>query len=407
MVSATLTRTVQQLALPLMNSQPFIMVDADTERVDTITTVEDILKTSLHVMKFTSNNGVISFENDDDSQHNHIKNGKRTADAKGNKLDDNERIDTPQQLAQYYMNVTGKWRLAALMSFLRTKVTVEKLKVMVFFSTCDAVDYHALLLRESTWPTHMDNPDSLPFEPTDMGFDNIYSSSDSGNISGNSSKLSNANSLNKQGEIQRMISKHTKLSSIQGKKISTLKSLNAKFNGGFLGAKVNIFRLHGNMAHHTRQEVYHNFCSIESECVLLCTDVAARGLDLPKIDWILQYDPPCDITDYAHRAGRTARKGLGGSALLFLLPSEASFIPLLYSHNLRPEALSLQSLFFDVSKHIPGALKFKNVDELAAVILQRRLELTVEGNKLMVSAGQQAFRSFVRFVALTMRILLL
>ena len=53
----------------------------------------------------------------------------------------------------------------------------------------------------------------------------------------------------------------------------------------------------------------------------------------------------------------------------------------------------------DVSKQIPGSLKFKNVDELAAVILQRRLELIVEKNRLLTQAGEQAFRSFVRAYA--------
>ena len=47
-------------------------------------------------------------------------------------------------------------------------------------------------------------------------------------------------------------------------------------------------------------------------------------------------------------------RGRVGSALLFLLPSEAPYVQLLYSHNLSPEPLSLQSLFLDASKHVPG-----------------------------------------------------
>ena len=35
--------------------------------------------------------------------------------------------------------------------------------------------------------------------------------------------------------------------------------------------------------------------------VLVCTDVAARGLDFPKVDWIVQYDPPTDVEEYVHR----------------------------------------------------------------------------------------------------------
>lgn len=109
-------------------------------------------------------------------------------------------------------------------------------------------------------------------------------------------------------------------------------------------------------------------------------------IDAAQVDWILQYDPPCDTTDYVHRAGRTARKGQGGSALLFLLPSEAPYVNLLHSHSLRVEALSLQSLFLEAAKLIPGATRFRNTDEIAAVILQRRMELVVHGNKVSTPA---------------------
>eukprot|EP00897_Mesotaenium_endlicherianum_P001756 jgi/Mesen1/1608/ME000134S00721 len=54
--------------------------------------------------------------------------------------------------------------------------------------------------------------------------------------------------------------------------------------------------------------------------VLLCTDVAARGLDIPGVDSIIQYDPPQDPKAFVHRAGRTARMGRAGTALVFLTP---------------------------------------------------------------------------------------
>ena len=63
-------------------------------------------------------------------------------------------MDAPQQLAQYYMMVTCKWRLAALLCFLKTHAHQ---KVMVFFSTCDSVDFHALLFRETGWPQDLDS----------------------------------------------------------------------------------------------------------------------------------------------------------------------------------------------------------------------------------------------------------
>jgi ATP-dependent RNA helicase DDX10/DBP4 len=56
--------------------------------------------------------------------------------------------------------------------------------------------------------------------------------------------------------------------------------------------------------------------------VLFATDIAARGLDFPSVDWVIQLDCPEDADTYIHRVGRTARFDAAGQALLFLLPSE-------------------------------------------------------------------------------------
>lgn len=65
--------------------------------------------------------------------------------------------------------------------------------------------------------------------------------------------------------------------------------------------------------------------------ILLCTDVAARGLDLPNIYWIIQYDPPGAVPDYVHRIGRAARIGRSGKSLLFLMLEERAYVKLLKS----------------------------------------------------------------------------
>ncbi len=63
-----------------------------------------------------------------------------------------------------------------------------------------------------------------------------------------------------------------------------------------------------------------------SRCVLLATDVAARGLDLPVVHLIVQVDPPSETVEYVHRIGRTARLGQAGSAVLFVSPHESKYI---------------------------------------------------------------------------------
>lgn len=81
----------------------------------------------------------------------------------------------------------------------------------------------------------------------------------------------------------------------------------------------------GKQKQQKRTTTFFEFCNAVSG-TLLCTDVAARGLDIPKVDWIIQFDPPDDPRDYIHRVGRTARAGKVGKSLLFLLESELGFL---------------------------------------------------------------------------------
>lgn len=52
--------------------------------------------------------------------------------------------------------------------------------------------------------------------------------------------------------------------------------------------------------------------------ILIATEVAARGLDIPDVDFIINYDVPMNAKDYVHRVGRTARAGKAGMALTFV-----------------------------------------------------------------------------------------
>jgi len=55
---------------------------------------------------------------------------------------------------------------------------------------------------------------------------------------------------------------------------------------------------------------------------LVATDVAARGLDIPELSWVIQYEPPDEVESYIHRAGRTGRAGAGGVAVTLVNPME-------------------------------------------------------------------------------------
>ncbi len=51
----------------------------------------------------------------------------------------------------------------------------------------------------------------------------------------------------------------------------------------------------------------------------MCTDVAARGIDIPDVAWIVQFDPPQDPSYFVHRVGRTARAGKKGKGAPWII----------------------------------------------------------------------------------------
>jgi hypothetical protein len=79
-----------------------------------------------------------------------------------------------------------------------------------------------------------------------------------------------------------------------------------KFHGELLNyIDIPVQAIHGKQKQAKRTTTFFDFCQAESG-ILLCTDVAARGLDIPAVDWIIQYDPPDDPKEYIHRVGRCA-----------------------------------------------------------------------------------------------------
>ncbi|KAF1330783.1 Atp-dependent RNA helicase, partial [Globisporangium splendens] len=100
-----------------------------------------------------------------------------------------------------------------------------------------------------------------------------------------------------------------------------------KFYGELLNyIDIPVMDIHGKQKQNKRTTTFFQFCNAKTG-IMLCTDVAARGLDIPAVDWIIQFDPPDDPKEYIHRVGRTARGAKGkGKALLMLLPEELGFL---------------------------------------------------------------------------------
>ncbi|CAN8070615.1 unnamed protein product [Agarophyton chilense] len=140
-----------------------------------------------------------------------------------------------------------------------------------------------------------------------------------------------------------------------------------------------VMDLHGRQKQNKRTTTFYKFCNA-STAILICTDVAARGLDIPAVDWIIQFDPPDEPKEYIHRVGRTARGVDGkGKALLFLLPSELGFL-----RHLKAAKIPLNEYEFPEKK-------------LAKV--QPQLEKLISTNYALNRSAKDAYRSYLQAYA--------
>ena len=79
--------------------------------------------------------------------------------------------------------------------------------------------------------------------------------------------------------------------------------------------------IHGDLRHSKRETVIRGFRNSKYR-ILVATDIAARGLDIPHIEHVINFDLPQCPEDYIHRIGRTARAGAEGEALCFVTPGD-------------------------------------------------------------------------------------
>ncbi|KAK4122859.1 DEAD-domain-containing protein [Parathielavia appendiculata] len=99
---------------------------------------------------------------------------------------------------------------------------------------------------------------------------------------------------------------------------------------GILPSGFSIVSLHGKLEPQVREKNFERFVNATSPTVLLTTDIAARGLDIPQVDLIVQHDPPTDTKVFIHRCGRAGRAGRRGLAVIMLQPGrEEGYVQLL------------------------------------------------------------------------------
>lgn len=141
---------------------------------------------------------------------------------------------------------------------------------------------------------------------------------------------------------------------------------------------IQLLKLYGRHKQVLRLETTVKFTQALHAC-LFATDIVARGLDFPAIDWVIQVDCPEDTATYVHRVGRAARFGRKGKSLMMLMPLE--------------EEAMLQRL---TKARID--VKLMNIKQKSKKLIRPQLQLLCFHDPLMKNLGQRAFISYYRLV---------
>ncbi|KAL1837736.1 hypothetical protein VTJ49DRAFT_3452 [Mycothermus thermophilus] len=178
----------------------------------------------------------------------------------------------PSQLKQSYIVTPAKLRLVTLIALLKSTFARKGsvMKAIIFISCADSVDFHYELLKDTKSP-------QPPAPDTSSNKQDSYANTE--------------------------------------QTVAPAAYVTSPAN-----PKVILHKLHGSLPQPVRSATLNAFARCKDPAVLITTDISSRGLDVPSVDLVIEYDPAFAVADHVHRIGRTARAGRPGKAVLFLMP---------------------------------------------------------------------------------------
>ncbi|KAM9879439.1 ATP-dependent rna helicase dbp7 [Verticillium dahliae] len=264
-------------------------------------------------------------------------------------------FSAPAQLKQAHYIVPAKLRLVSLIALLKSTFARRGsvMKAIVFMSCADSVDYHFDLLKE---PPKADR-----------------------------------------------------------KTESTAVTANTVAPAAYLASPANpnivLHKLHGSLPQPVRTGTLAAYSTCTEPCVLITTDIASRGLDVPSVELVIEYDPAFSAADHVHRIGRTARAGRPGKAVLFLQPGcEEGYVDYLTTATSVPKAESFEGVLHrGLATHMPfpvdtdakpppeDSRSFSQRAEALQLHIEQRL--LIPSGAALLEAARKGFRSHVRAYA--------
>ncbi|KAH6614239.1 ATP-dependent RNA helicase DBP7 [Boeremia exigua] len=277
----------------------------------------------------------------------------------------------PAQLKQSYAVVAPKLRLVSLLAYLKRTFARKGsvMKAIVFISCADSVDFHFDLLTNLEGDKPAVEKEASPEKDAD------------------SSEVKDRKKTVTQSDPTKLEVTHAESPILSTKTHA-----------------VTAYRLHGSLQQSLRTSTLAHFTKNKEASVLIATDVASRGLDLPNVDLVVEFDPAFARSDHLHRIGRTARAGRDGRACIFLQPGcEEGYVDILKSDRKDNEA-GVHIVRQDADDILNKGLVTTGIIEKGAYMekatdLQLAIERWALANPKRLEAARRAYQSHIRAYA--------
>uniref|UniRef100_A0A182KGR7 ATP-dependent RNA helicase n=1 Tax=Anopheles christyi TaxID=43041 RepID=A0A182KGR7_9DIPT len=247
-------------------------------------------------------------------------------------------VSIPATVKQRYLEIPPKQRLVALSALIVHEQRQKPSKILVFMATQDLVNFHYDAMTEV-----------LTLQKFGTSSDNESSGSEE------EFNDDNTNSM----------------------------------DSSVLLPGLKFYKLHGHMTQVERTSVFNEYRKATA-AVLICTDVAARGIDIPLVDLVVQYHAPQILADYVHRVGRTARAGHTGKAVIFLDPAEKEFIQYLTAKHIKIYEQKVDGIIKNFGLFVNGNRKRNSSGKIHwAYEIQHRYERLIKKEHQLLESAKR------------------
>jgi ATP-dependent RNA helicase DDX31/DBP7 len=314
-----------------------------------------------------------------DAVHIRADPSERGADAV--EMREDQSFYAPAQLKQSYAVVAPKLRLVSLMAYLKRAFARKGsvMKAIVFISCADSVDFHF-----------------------DMLTSEIEGVSEKKKVLEEEEEEEEEKNDTDDASEKKPKKKTKAIPQADPTKLTVTDAVSP-----ILSTKthsVTAYRLHGSLQQSIRTSTLAHFTKNKDPSVLIATDVASRGLDLPNVDLVVEFDPAFAREDHLHRIGRTARAGRDGRACIFLQPGcEEGYVDVLKSDRKDTEA-GIHIMRQDADEILNRGLVMSGVMEKNAYMdkatdLQLAIERWALASPARLEAARRAYQSHIRAYA--------